>query len=205
MRTVLERKYRGIVTMAKRSDKRERLINAAKELFYKQGFSNTTIADIAKLADVPLGNVYYYFKTKDEICEAVISERNTEINNIINEFNLLATVQERLSALLSFYCDRAEQVSQYGAIFSSLVLELSRQQNPLAVKAREILNALTTWLTTQFKELCPENVAQDEALKFLSSLQGMQVLTLAFQDPSITAKQAALLKAQIAELATVAA
>ena len=187
--------------MAKRSDKRERLINAAKELFYKQGFSNTTIADIAKLADVPLGNVYYYFKTKDEICEAVIIERNQEINNIINEFNLLTSVKEKLEALLNFYCDRAEEVSQYGNLFSSLVLELSRQQNPLAVKARQTLNTLTAWLTTQFKEIHPESDAQNQAMKFLSNLQGMQVLTLAFQDPSITAKQAALLKAEIAELA----
>jgi len=187
--------------MAKRSDKRERLINAAKELFYKQGFSNTTIADIAKLADVPLGNVYYYFKTKDEICEAVINERNIEINNVITEFNLLNTVKERLLAIVDFYCVRAEEVSQYGNIFSSLVQELSRQQNPLAVKAREILTALTNWLTAQFKEFYSENDAQVNAMKFLSTLQGMQVLTLSFQDPSITAKQAELLKSEIQKFA----
>lgn len=188
--------------MAKKSDKRERLINAAKELFYKQGFSNTTIADIAKLADVPLGNVYYYFKTKDEICEAVIRERNVEINNIITEFNLLNTAAERLAAIIEYYSVRAEQVSQYGNIFSSLVQELSRQQNPLAVKAREILTTLATWLTAQFKEFYPATDAEKHALQFLSTLQGMQVLTLSFQDPSITANQAALMRAEIAKLAS---
>ncbi|MBP9723006.1 MAG: TetR/AcrR family transcriptional regulator [Gammaproteobacteria bacterium] len=185
--------------MAKRSDKRERLINAAKELFYKQGFSSTTIADIAKLADVPLGNVYYYFKTKDEICAAVINERNIEVNSILTEFNLLNTVTERLIAIIDYYSVRAEQVSQYGNIFSGLAQELSRQQNPLAIKAREILTTLSNWLTTQFKSVYA-NDAEKQATKFLSTLQGMQVLTLAFQDPSITATQADLLKAEVAAL-----
>ena len=49
---------------ARRNDKRERLIEAADKLIYEQTFHTTTLADIAKLADVPLGNVYYYFKTK---------------------------------------------------------------------------------------------------------------------------------------------
>ncbi len=191
----------GVIIMAKRSDKRERLINAAKELFYKQGFSSTTIADIAKLADVPLGNVYYYFKTKDEICAAVINERNIEVNNVITEFNMLNTVSEKLVAMVDYYSVRAEQVSQYGNIFSSLAQELSRQQNPLAAKAREILSTLANWLSAQFRTVYSDaNEAEDQAVKFLSCLQGMQVLTLAFQDPSITAKQAALLKAEIAAL-----
>jgi AcrR family transcriptional regulator len=36
-----------------------------------QGVERTTIADIAPAADVPLGNVYYYFKMKDDIVDAV--------------------------------------------------------------------------------------------------------------------------------------
>ena len=52
--------------------KRERLVAAATELLHQQGIERTTLADIAKAADVPLGNVYYYFKTKDDVIAAVI-------------------------------------------------------------------------------------------------------------------------------------
>jgi TetR/AcrR family transcriptional regulator, transcriptional repressor for nem operon len=31
-----------------------------------KGVERTTLADVAQAADVPVGNVYYYFKTKDE-------------------------------------------------------------------------------------------------------------------------------------------
>src|SRR5258706_1328892 len=38
-------------------------------LSHQHGFGNTRLADIAKAAKVPPGNLYYYFKTKEEIGE----------------------------------------------------------------------------------------------------------------------------------------
>jgi AcrR family transcriptional regulator len=56
----------------RRQDKRERLIAAACQVMYAQGVEKTTLADIAAAAGIPLGNVYYYFKTKDHLLQAVI-------------------------------------------------------------------------------------------------------------------------------------
>src|SRR6266852_8058083 len=53
-------------------DKRSRLVSAAVDLAYQNGFGATSLADIAREAEVPLGNVFYYFKTKDEIGEAIV-------------------------------------------------------------------------------------------------------------------------------------
>ena len=44
--------------MPRKTDKRVRLIEAAKELIHQQGFNLATLADIAQEADVPRGNVY---------------------------------------------------------------------------------------------------------------------------------------------------
>ncbi len=50
--------------MAKlKADNRTRLLQAAVKTTYRYGFGNVALADIAKEARVPLGNVYYYFKT----------------------------------------------------------------------------------------------------------------------------------------------
>src|SRR5215510_4391280 len=48
-----------------KADNRKRLLHAAEQATYLYGFGSTSIADIAKKARIPLGNVYYYFKTKD--------------------------------------------------------------------------------------------------------------------------------------------
>ena len=53
-----------------RRGKRERLAEAAAQVFHEQGVEKTTLTDIARAADVPVGNVYYYFKTKDELVGA---------------------------------------------------------------------------------------------------------------------------------------
>ena len=45
---------------------------AACRVLHEQGVERTTLADIALAADVPVGNVYYYFKTKDQLVEAAI-------------------------------------------------------------------------------------------------------------------------------------
>ena len=47
--------------------KRERLVSSAREVIHQQGVEKATIADIAQAAQVPVGNVYYYYKTKDEL------------------------------------------------------------------------------------------------------------------------------------------
>jgi AcrR family transcriptional regulator len=58
--------------LSKRGDqRRRRLLAAAASRFWHQGYGNTSLADIAGDADVPLGNVYYYFRTKQALADGV--------------------------------------------------------------------------------------------------------------------------------------
>lgn len=51
--------------------RRTALVQAAAELFWQRGYAATSLAQIADQADVPLGNVYYYFKSKTALAMAV--------------------------------------------------------------------------------------------------------------------------------------
>ena len=62
-------------TVPDRGGKRERLVASAGDLLHRQGVAATTLAQVAEAADVPAGNVYYYFKTKDDLVRAVIEDR----------------------------------------------------------------------------------------------------------------------------------
>ena len=61
--------------------KKNDIINAASILFLKQGYEKTSVASIAKGANVAKGLVYYYFESKDEILEDVIVSESK--NNIL--------------------------------------------------------------------------------------------------------------------------
>jgi AcrR family transcriptional regulator len=54
-------------------EKRGRIEDAAKELFIKRGFHATSMRDVASGAGTSLGNLYNYYKTKEDILESIIA------------------------------------------------------------------------------------------------------------------------------------
>jgi len=62
------------------------LLDAAQALFYEQGYHETAISDIVKKIGVAQGTFYYYFKSKEEILEALISR---QISKIISEIQTI--------------------------------------------------------------------------------------------------------------------
>ncbi|MGB3866383.1 MAG: TetR/AcrR family transcriptional regulator, partial [Xanthobacteraceae bacterium] len=62
-------------TAAPKSQKsREAILEAAAKLFRRQGYSATTLRQIANLADIQAGSIYYYFDSKDAILNEVLDE-----------------------------------------------------------------------------------------------------------------------------------
>ena len=55
------------------------ILDATEELFYTNGYHETAIRDIVKSIGVAQGTVYYYFKSKEEILEALISRQMSKV------------------------------------------------------------------------------------------------------------------------------
>ena len=53
-------------------ERRNEILDCAEELFLTKGYSKTTVADILKKVKIAKGTFYYYFKSKEEIMEAVL-------------------------------------------------------------------------------------------------------------------------------------
>jgi len=61
------------------SDKRERILRAAIEVFAKKGFYATRVSEIAKAAEVADGTIYLYFKNKDDVLISIFEDRITKL------------------------------------------------------------------------------------------------------------------------------
>ena len=119
--------------MPRISDKRERLVSAAKDLIHRQGFNRTTLADIARESDVPLGNVYYYFKTKEDICNAVIEERRENIRESLQECRCKENdPKKNLIMAVKMIMKQSDSVAEYGCPVGSLCQELDKTPSPLS-------------------------------------------------------------------------
>ncbi|MBI4446549.1 MAG: TetR/AcrR family transcriptional regulator, partial [Acidobacteria bacterium] len=100
--------------MARTSDKREKLVAAAKALIHRQGLTETSLADIARASKVPLGNIYYYFKTKDDIGSAVIGERLSELEAMQNLLDSVSDPKVRLHKMLDLLCEHRKDYAAHG-------------------------------------------------------------------------------------------
>ena len=84
-------------------NKKTQIINAAIEVFAKQGLERGKIADIAKQAGVGKGTIYEYFKSKDEIFSAIESQMVKDS---------LAQVEQLISSKKS-PTDKIEEMASY--------------------------------------------------------------------------------------------
>lgn len=176
--------------MPRKTDKRARLIEAAKVLIHRLGFHLTTLADIAQEADVPLGNVYYYFKTKAAIGEAVIEKRSSEIVEYLLRLEENTDPFARLLSMLHFSEEELELIARYGCPVGSLCQELGKQGGSLADLAAKLLHDQINWAETQFKAMGLGVKSADYALHLVSSVQGIFLLTHTFKDPKLVSRQA---------------
>src|SRR5215470_9767122 len=108
------------------ADNRSRLLQAALKTTYRHGFSRTALADIAKEARVPLGNVYYYFKTKDEIGGAIIDQRLSRFKKLLQELDKAESPAERLCGFVQIKIKNREALARSGCPVGTLCSELHK-------------------------------------------------------------------------------
>ena len=173
----------------RKRDKRERLVAGAREVIHEQGVEKTTIADIAQAADVPVGNVYYYFKTKDELVEAAIDSHARDVRTLLDSLERHRTPQARLKGLVRALTDQRELAAQYGCPLGSLCSELDKRTNGLDRTCAQLLELPIDWAETQFLQMGRRD-ARDLAVALMAAYQGIALLTNTFRDPELMTREA---------------
>ncbi|PRQ02911.1 putative HTH-type transcriptional regulator YxaF [Enhygromyxa salina] len=186
--------------MARRSDKRERLIAAGCEVLYEQGLRGTSLADIAERAGVPLGNVYYYFKTKEDLARAVIAQRRLNIEARSADIEAtIADPRERLREFIRRAGEARTQVATYGCPYGTIAQELGKTEGVLATEAGDLLRVQRDWVAAQYEALgLPCDEAKIRAIELLAAMQGTSLLTHTFCDASIMKREFERLDRRIA-------
>jgi len=90
--------------MRKAGDRtRKKILDTAVKIFAEKGFLVARVSDISKEAGIAHGLLYYYFKNKEDILQAIFEENWKDmaenINNVIEHY---VDVRERINAIISF-------------------------------------------------------------------------------------------------------
>ncbi len=82
-----------------REEMRNRLMDAAQQVFSQTGYHAATINDIAESADLGKGTMYLYFKSKEELAIALVSRIFDDMERQIGDAGLCSSLDEFLARL----------------------------------------------------------------------------------------------------------
>ena len=182
--------------MKRTGDKRQRLIKAGRDLIHNKGFSRTTLADIARVSGVPLGNVYYYFRTKQELLDAVVSAQEEDFRERAALCERHTTPRARLQAFLDSVIESSEAITRHGCPVGSLSQEMNKSQGAARARVNKGLILRAQWVSEQFRAMGRPD-AQDLGVWLIACVQGVILMANAMADPSVIERQVGQLKAWI--------
>jgi AcrR family transcriptional regulator len=175
------------------ANKLAELVRAAKELLHEQGFHKTTLADVAARARVPLGNVHYYFATKQALADAVIMSHSAELHEKFARWVSASTDPlSRLRCLVRAPLDSTDSVIQFGCPHGSLCQELEKlgADDPLAKAGSQLLAIQIDWAQEQFRALgCKGQASRALAEQLVAAVQGTMLLAHTMRSRELLAQQ----------------
>ena len=86
------------------------MIEVARQLFARVGFTNTTMNDIADASNKGRRTLYTYFRNKDEIFHAVIERELERLWHDLELIRLPATPEEKILTLLLTHLDKIKDL-----------------------------------------------------------------------------------------------
>ena len=117
---------------------RERIVEAARQLFFKRGYTATGIADVLKAAEANSGSLYHFFPSKEDLLAAVLEKYQSMLEPQVLKPAFARTRDpiERLFAILEGYRLLLETSDfQLGCPIGNLALEVSNSHR----KARKLI------------------------------------------------------------------
>ena len=75
----------SVQTAARKAALRDRILDAARELFVSRGYTATSMQDIVKVAGTSIGNCYFYFPDKAALLMALAEEANSVISQHVDQ------------------------------------------------------------------------------------------------------------------------
>ncbi len=76
-----------------KDDVRNRILDAAVQDILAVGYLNSSLRRIAKQADITVGNIYAYFKSKEALLDAILAPTLAELNNVIENLSKGSNLQ----------------------------------------------------------------------------------------------------------------
>lgn len=165
---------------------KERINEAALKLFAEKGYQNTTMAEIAAKAGISVGNIYLYYKKKENLFQSVIpADFLLKFKSYLQK-KILAAPGTALTGLknnpihilaeeemLDFYCDNRLK----------LIAVFDKGEGSIYADAKDVLLKYTVDLFYNYVESLPDQIGKEklDAIRPLIQLIYMNLFNCIFE------------------------
>lgn len=111
-------------------NKKEQILEAARDIFFKKSFYEATMDDIALLSGVKKSTIYYYFPSKIDLASQLLEvnvkkifEKTSEIISITNN------IKQRIELIVDFYIDLLEKNSKIFIIMQRIGYDFMQKED----------------------------------------------------------------------------
>jgi AcrR family transcriptional regulator len=131
--------------MGSKDDLKEKLLGASMRLFLRKGYAGTTVNEIATSAGVSKGGLYWYFKSKEEVIEAIIDRYRDEfMEEIIKKVSgCSGGFVEKFKAFYKFSTEFSRDNTELLLAFTTLLIEFAGTGTELEKRMKEIHDSYT--------------------------------------------------------------
>ena len=160
-----------------KAERRNLIVNTAIECFIRNGIHKTGIREIAKEANVSLGNMYNHFSSKHELIAEIAAVDKRDLEPIIKEINSNEDPATAISKLIDNYLD-------YVSVFENAVLTIDiiaeSIRNPIVAEQfesnrRNLCDAVTATIKKGISEgVMRDQISIDDTVKLLlDAIEGL--------------------------------
>ena len=145
-------------TVKKPEERRGEIVAAARELFQKKDYERTTMQDVMDTLGIAKGTIYHYFKSKEDLLEAVVE-------NTVDEY--ITGMQELLNEAEGGALDRMQILITSGdlvEVHEEIYEHLHRPGN-IGMHTRQLaatLSRLAPLYASVIQQGCQEGIFQTE-------------------------------------------
>lgn len=129
-------------------NKKEIILEAAQEIFFKKSFYEATMEDIAQLSGVKKPTIYYYYPSKidlaSELVEQYIKKLFEKIEEIIHQ---TTNIKQRIKIIVDFYINLLEENSKIFIIIQRIGYDFMQKE-----ESKKKINELFEKLRARQKE-----------------------------------------------------
>lgn len=173
--------------------RRDTIVDVANDLFHRQGYNMTSIADIANTIGITKGNLQYHFRSKEDLLVTVINLRIEQMGAVFERKEREhPDPMERLRSFVLMVSGEQEGLSNYGCTIGSINAELSKCQRELQQKAILMFEQFRENIERAFIQLGSKK-AQSQGMHLLSMLQGAALMSYVYRNGELLQRECGMI------------